>query len=132
MRSPARQRLRTMTGVLSGIQLRGAKYRTALLNANSVNCRERTANHSTLLTTNAGEKVRLQQEESERRQENEKHASGSYTVPEPEDVDEGEESGLPWGTLSFRHVIVTGKTKEQSSKETSRYAAASKTGGSSR
>ncbi|KAK5122427.1 hypothetical protein LTR85_004011 [Meristemomyces frigidus] len=78
------------------------------------------------------EKVRLQQEESERREENQRRAGSAYTVPEPDDVDEGGESSLPWGSLSFGHVIATGKAKEQSSKETSLYAAASRTGGSSR
>ncbi|KAK0273097.1 hypothetical protein LTR35_012509 [Friedmanniomyces endolithicus] len=78
------------------------------------------------------DKMRLQKEVSERDAENARKASGAYRTPEPEDLDRGEPSGLPWGGISLRHVIATGKAKEQSSRETSLYAAASKTGGSSR
>lgn len=59
-------------------------------------------------------------------------AAGAYNAPEPEDVDNAEEPGLPWGSVSLRHVIKTGKAREQNSRETSLYAAASKAGGSSR
>lgn len=78
-----------------------------------------------------GEKVRQQREETERRYENEQRASGAYSVPEPEDFDDHGEPGLPWGSISMRHVIRTGKAKEKSSIETSLYAASSKAGGSS-
>ena len=80
----------------------------------------------------AGEKVRQQKEESDRSAENARQARGSYSTPEPEDLDPEEPSGLPWGSISLRHVVATGKAKEASSKETSLYAAASKAGGSSR
>ncbi len=81
----------------------------------------------------AGEKVRQQREEDERNTENQRNAAGSYTTPEPEKIDEGSgEEGLPWGSISMRHVIDTGRAKEQSSRETSLYAAASRAGGSSR
>lgn len=75
--------------------------------------------------------MRQQREDSERDSENQRHAARSYSTPEPEDLDTNEE-GLPWGSLSLRHVITTGRNKEQSSRETSLYAAASKAGGSSR
>ncbi|TKA35161.1 hypothetical protein B0A54_13956 [Friedmanniomyces endolithicus] len=78
------------------------------------------------------DKMRLQKEVSERDAENARKASGAYRTTEPEDLDRHEPSGLPWGGISLRHVIATGKAKEQSSRETSLYAAASKTGGSSR
>ncbi|KAK0833978.1 hypothetical protein LTR73_001741 [Friedmanniomyces endolithicus] len=78
------------------------------------------------------DKMRLQREVSERDADNTRKASGAYRTPEPEDLDRSESSGLPWGGISLRHVIATGKAKEQSSRETSLYAAASKTGGSSR
>ncbi|KAK0346070.1 hypothetical protein LTR91_026679 [Friedmanniomyces endolithicus] len=78
------------------------------------------------------DKMRLQKEVSERDAENARKASGAYRTPGPEDLDRQETSGLPWGGISLRHVIATGKAKEQSSRETSLYAAASKTGGSSR
>ncbi|OCL11354.1 hypothetical protein AOQ84DRAFT_287451 [Glonium stellatum] len=83
------------------------------------------------------EKVREQKEETEREVENQKRAGSSYASPEPGDLDPGRElSGLPWGGISMRHIVETGKTKEQNSQQSSRensvYAAASQTGGSSR
>ncbi|KXL43686.1 hypothetical protein M433DRAFT_144847 [Acidomyces richmondensis BFW] len=78
------------------------------------------------------EKARLQKEESERKEENQRKASGAYTAPEVDEVDMGDESGLPWGSISMRHIVSMGKAKEQSSRETSIYAAASRSGGCSR
>ncbi|KAK4499846.1 hypothetical protein PRZ48_008032 [Zasmidium cellare] len=78
------------------------------------------------------DKARQSREDAERQAENERRAAGAYTAPEPEEVDNAEEPGLPWGSVSMRHVIKTGKAREQSSRETSLYAAASKAGGSSR
>ncbi|KAK4552972.1 hypothetical protein LTR86_009896 [Recurvomyces mirabilis] len=78
------------------------------------------------------EKVRWQKEETDRVRENEEKAGSAYCAPEAEDLESGELSGLPWGGVSLRHVLVTGKAKEQSSRETSLYAESSKAGGSSR
>ncbi|OQO07615.1 hypothetical protein B0A48_07312 [Cryoendolithus antarcticus] len=78
------------------------------------------------------DKARQQQEEAIRSADNQAKAAGSYTPVEPDDVDTGDEEGLPWGSLSLRHIIATGRAKEQSSRETSVYAAASRAGGSSR
>jgi hypothetical protein len=81
--------------------------------------------------------VREQKEETERDVENQRRAGSSYATPEPGDIDPGNElSGLPWGGISMRHIVEAGKSKEQSSQRSSRensvYAAASRTGGSSR
>ncbi|KAK5287561.1 hypothetical protein LTR16_003774 [Cryomyces antarcticus] len=83
------------------------------------------------------DKIKLQKEESDRKAENQRQASSAYTPPEPGDLDVGDNlSGLPWGSLSMSHVVLKGKAKEQSSQQSSRetsvYAAASRTGGSSR
>ncbi|KAF1996079.1 hypothetical protein P154DRAFT_444076 [Amniculicola lignicola CBS 123094] len=83
------------------------------------------------------DKVREQKEETEREVENQRRAGSSYTAPEPGEIDQNRDlSGLPWGGISMRHIVETGKTKEQSSQRSSRensvYAAASRTGGSSR
>ena len=75
--------------------------------------------------------MRQQREESDRNTENQKRAGGTYTAAEPDEVD-AEEEGLPWGSISMKHVITSGRNKEQSSRESSIYAAASKAGGSSR
>ncbi|KAK4615399.1 hypothetical protein CLAFUW4_09787 [Fulvia fulva] len=78
------------------------------------------------------DKVRQQRENNDRAAENQRQAAGTYRAPDPEDVDGGTESGLPWGSISLGHIIKTGRAKEQNSRETSLYAAASKAGGSSR
>ncbi|KAF2810163.1 uncharacterized protein BDZ99DRAFT_358008, partial [Mytilinidion resinicola] len=83
------------------------------------------------------DKVREQKEDAEREGENQRRAGSAYASPEPGDLDPGRElSGLPWGGISMRHIVETGKTKEQHSQQSSRensvYAAASRTGGSSR
>lgn len=86
----------------------------------------------TTLTRRSGDKVRQQRENNDRAAENQRQAAGTYRAPDPEDVDGGTESGLPWGSISLGHIIKTGRAKEQNSRETSLYAAASKAGGSSR
>ncbi|KAF2112449.1 hypothetical protein BDV96DRAFT_497837 [Lophiotrema nucula] len=83
------------------------------------------------------DKVREQKEETEREVENQRRAGSAYASPEPSDLDSGRDlSGLPWGGLSMRHIVESGKSKEQNSQRSSRensvYAAASRTGGSSR
>ncbi|KAF2749954.1 hypothetical protein M011DRAFT_397769 [Sporormia fimetaria CBS 119925] len=84
------------------------------------------------------DKVREQKEEAEREAENQRRAGSAYASPEPGDLDPKDTtlSGLPWGGISMRHIVETGKHKDQSSqrssRETSVYAAASRAGGSSR
>ncbi|ORY11243.1 hypothetical protein BCR34DRAFT_588060 [Clohesyomyces aquaticus] len=83
------------------------------------------------------DKVREAKEETEREVENLRRAGSSYASPEARDLDQGQDlSGLPWGGISMRHIVEAGKGKEQSSQRSSRensvYAAASRTGGSSR
>lgn len=79
-----------------------------------------------------GDKARQLREENERAAENQRRAGGAYTTPEPEDIDDDHEEGLPWGGISLRHVFETGRSKEQSSRETSINTAVSRAGGSSR
>lgn len=84
-----------------------------------------------------GDKAREQKEEAEREAENQRRAGGSYTSPDPRHIDQSRDlSGLPWGGVSMRHIVETGKTQEEKSQRSSRdssvYAAASRTGGSSR
>ena len=63
-----------------------------------------------------GEKSKQQKDDSERNAENQRQAGAAYSTPEPEETDTNEE-GLPWGSISLRHVITTGRTKEQNAKE---------------
>lgn len=82
------------------------------------------------------DKQREQKEEAERELENKRRAGSAYATPEPGDIDPGNElSGLPWGGISMRHIVETGKNKansQRSSQENSVYAGASRAGGSSR
>lgn len=80
--------------------------------------------------------MKEQKEETNRDAENKRRAGSSYATPEPEDIDTSETlSGLPWGGISMKHIVETGKTKEQNSQQSSRensvYGGA-RTGGSSR
>lgn len=89
-----------------------------------------TDNHS-------GDKVKEQKEETEREVENQRRAGSSYASPEPENIDNNQTlSGLPWGGISMKHIVETGKNKEQNSQQSSResrensvYGSASQTGG---
>ena len=81
-----------------------------------------------------GDKVKEQREESERDAENRQHAGSSYASPEPESLNSSQNlSGLPWGGISMKHIVGTGKSKEQSSQQSSRensvQGSASHTGG---
>lgn len=83
------------------------------------------------------DKVREQKEDAEREADNQRRAGSSYASPEPGEIEQNHDlSGLPWGGISMKHIVEAGKTKEQnsqrSSRESSVYAAASRTGGSSR
>ncbi|KAH6866785.1 hypothetical protein BKA58DRAFT_388623 [Alternaria rosae] len=67
------------------------------------------------------DKVKEQKEEMERDVENQRQAGGAYAPPEPEKIDARQAlSGLPWGGISMRHIVETGKSKEQSSQRNSR------------
>ncbi|OAL49219.1 hypothetical protein IQ07DRAFT_512719 [Pyrenochaeta sp. DS3sAY3a] len=83
------------------------------------------------------DKVKEQKEDTEREVENQRRAGSSYATIEPETMDTSQNlSGLPWGGISMKHIVETGKTKEQSSQQSSRensvYGSNSRTGGSSR
>ncbi|KAF2031793.1 hypothetical protein EK21DRAFT_39930, partial [Setomelanomma holmii] len=67
------------------------------------------------------DKVKEQKEEVDREIENRRRAGSAYASPDPEDIDTNHNlSGLPWGGISMKHVVETGKSKEQSSQQSSR------------
>ncbi|KAK3197178.1 hypothetical protein GRF29_1536g891187 [Pseudopithomyces chartarum] len=83
------------------------------------------------------DKVKEQKEEAEREVENQRRAGSSYASPNPYNIDQRRDlSGLPWGGISMKHIVETGRNREEksqrSSRESSVYAAASQNGGSSR
>ena len=74
-----------------------------------------------------GEKAREQKEASERSAEDQRQAGGSYSAAGPDDLDTTSgEDGLPWGSISLRHIVATGRSKEKDSGEGSTYSAVSR------
>ncbi|KAF2133978.1 hypothetical protein P153DRAFT_353194 [Dothidotthia symphoricarpi CBS 119687] len=84
------------------------------------------------------DKLKDQKQETEREVENQQRAGSSYATPDPDDIDPDQDlSGLPWGGISMKHIVKTGRTKEQYSHQKSQgnymHASTSRTdGGSSR
>lgn len=111
---------RRTIGARSPILKREDAFRIALLRENSV--------HSPLPKriqdqTNAfaGDKAKDQKERQDREAENRAHASASYQTPEPRDMGTDDElSGLPWGSLSLKHVVSKGRAREEESRRGSR------------
>lgn len=96
-----------------------------------------TSHVSNATNTSVGDKVKEQKEEAEREVENQRRAGSSYASPNPYNIDQRRDlSGLPWGGISMKHIVETGRNREEksqrSSRESSVYAAASQNGGSSR
>ncbi|KAK3378047.1 hypothetical protein B0H63DRAFT_525304 [Podospora didyma] len=55
------------------------------------------------------EKAREQRDQAQRDAQNQQYAGSSYTVPGPEDIaEEGDLSGLPWGSFSMQHIVARG------------------------
>ncbi|KAI9831277.1 MAG: hypothetical protein M1826_003716 [Phylliscum demangeonii] len=92
--------------------------------------RERRRVQSRVYQRNFRRRARQQREEQERDRRNQELAAGAYAVPDPSALHENEEmSGLPWGGLSIKHVVETGRAKEsrephRASREASAAAAA--------
>ncbi|TVY73432.1 hypothetical protein LSUE1_G006493 [Lachnellula suecica] len=62
------------------------------------------------------DKAKEAKERQDRDAENRAHAGHSYNTPDPDDMGGEEElSGLPWGSLSLKHVVSKGRAKESSS-----------------
>lgn len=80
-------------------------------------------------------KAKEQREEVEREEENRQRAANSYTPPDVAHLEDDHTlSGLPWGGLSFKHIIAAGQDRERSSQQSSRENSvyAMRAGGSSR
>lgn|SRR5690348_9801446 len=71
--------------------------------------------------TAIGDKAKETKERQERDAENRAHAGHSYHTPDPSEMGADDElSGLPWGSLSLKHVVSKGKSKESDSRRGSR------------
>ena len=74
-------------------------------------------------TCGIGDKAKEAKERQEREAQNRAHAGESYHTLSPSEMkDDDELSGLPWGSLSLKHVVSKGKDlkdKEQRSRQES-------------
>ncbi|KAI9808272.1 MAG: hypothetical protein M1825_004729 [Sarcosagium campestre] len=70
------------------------------------------------------QKERERKEEDTRNLEDTKRAGSAYESPKTEDLKRVEGTGPPWGSLSIRHVVETGRAKERGSRRTSRESSA--------
>jgi len=63
----------------------------------------------------AGEKEKVKKEDKGLDARVQQAAGSAYTSPNPCDLDINDDpTGLPWGSVSFKHVVETGKrTKEE-------------------
>jgi hypothetical protein len=67
----------------------------------------------TLTPNITGEKAKEQKEKSERDSRNQQYAGSSYHVPDPSELLDADDcSGLPWGSISMRHVVARGHESE--------------------
>jgi len=67
------------------------------------------------------DKAKEAKERQDREAENRAHASASYKTPEPREMGTDDElSGLPWGSLSLKHVVSKGRAREEESRRGSR------------
>jgi hypothetical protein len=68
-----------------------------------------------------GDKAKETKERQDREASDRAHAGHSYNTPDPGEMGTDDElSGLPWGSLSLKHVISKGKAKEDTSRRGSR------------
>jgi len=122
-----RQGPRRKTGHPSRILLNAARYRTELRNASSVSLfftHTEACEHGLMIT---GDKAREQKEASERSAEDQRQAGGSYSTANPDDLDTGNgEEGLPWGSISLRHIVSMGRSKENDSRGDDTHTTASR------
>lgn len=87
-------------------------------NVNSVSICHLSKMCSTSTDSCTGEKTKEQKEACERDAKNQRSAGLAYTTPDPEYMDADYElSGLPWGSLSLKHVVERGNARERESQQ---------------
>ena len=84
----------------------------------------------------SGDKAKDAKERADRDAENRAHAGHSYHTPDAGEMGTDDElSGLPWGSMSLKHVVAKGKAREEESRrgskrdERSHYGDSSQYGG---
>lgn len=68
-----------------------------------------------------GDKEKRKRDDEARVAENAKVAGSAYAAPEAQDLARNANpAGLPWGSVSLKHVVETGKAKEERAQQASR------------
>ena len=110
---------RRTTGRISPILKREDAFKIELHRESSVSLA--LSYNFKLLMTWKGDKAKEAKERQDREAENRAHAGHSYHTPDPGEMGtEDDLSGLPWGSLSLRHVVSKGKAKEEESRSRSK------------
>ena len=79
----------------------------------------------TLAHCNSGEKEKRKREDDARIAENQQAAGSAYAAPNARDLaPNANPAGLPWGSVSIKHVLEAGKAKEQRVQQASREGSA--------
>ncbi|MCJ1281988.1 hypothetical protein MMC26_001311 [Xylographa opegraphella] len=87
-----------------------------------------TSKEMTLTRRNSGEKEKRKREDDARIAENQQAAGSAYAAPNARDLaPNANPVGLPWGSVSIKHVLEAGKAKEQKVQQASREGSAAPT-----
>ena len=74
---------------------------------------------------NTGDKEKRKREDDVRIAENQQVAGSAYAAPDAKDLArDANPTGLPWGSVSLKHVVETGKAKEERTQQASREGSA--------
>lgn len=73
-----------------------------------------------------GEKRRVEKQEQEMQERAQRIASSSYRSPEPEELEDGPDEGLPWGGMSMRHIIAAGLERQKKKADAAKSSAKGK------
>lgn len=120
LRRPGLSHPRRTIGQRSQTLKREDAFRIELHNESFVGNASRIIDNRQLIWL-TGDKAKEAKERQERDAENRAHAGHSYHTPDPDEMGgEDELSGLPWGSLSLKHVVSKGRARESDSRRGSR------------
>jgi len=104
-----------MTGLKSQTQKSGGEFKIGLLNGNSVSSARKYQEFLITEHSIIGDKAKEAKERQDREAENRSYANQTYQTPNPS-LEEDDLFGLPWGSLSLRHVVTKGRAREEESR----------------
>ena len=74
---------------------------------------------------NTGDKEKRKREDDVRIAENQQVAGSAYAAPDAKDLArDANPTGLPWGSVSLKHVVESGRAKEERAQQASREGSA--------